>query len=54
MDILQRQGSYPIPPGASEILGVEFSGVVVELGEDGGQRWKVGDEVIGLASGVSS
>ena len=55
MDISQREGTYPLPPGASDILGVEFSGTVAELGEgSSGQRWKVGDEVIGLASGVSN
>ena len=51
MDISQREGKYPAPPGASEILGVEFSGHVTEIGE-GVQHWKVGDEVIGLAGGV--
>jgi NADPH:quinone reductase-like Zn-dependent oxidoreductase len=53
MDISQREGGYPPPPGASDILGVEFSGIVAELREGSGQRWKVGDEVIGLAGGVS-
>ncbi|CAG8729497.1 9438_t:CDS:2 [Acaulospora colombiana] len=52
MDILQREGQYPVPPGASQILGVEFSGIVEELGPDTG-KWKVGDEVLGLATGVS-
>ena len=52
MDIMQRNGGYPVPPGASEILGVEFSGIVSELGVGCGKRWKIGDEVIGLASGV--
>lgn len=32
MDILQREGKYPLPPGTSEILGVEFSGVVEAVG----------------------
>lgn len=52
MDLYQRQGGYPVPPGASSILGVEFSGSVAELGE-GVTRWAVGDEVFGLAGGVS-
>jgi NADPH:quinone reductase-like Zn-dependent oxidoreductase len=52
MDLHQRLGGYPAPPGASSILGVEFSGHVVELGE-GVTRWAVGDEVFGLAGGVS-
>ncbi|KAJ8591112.1 quinone oxidoreductase putative [Rhizopogon salebrosus TDB-379] len=50
MDLHQRLGGYPAPPGASSILGVEFSGHVVELGE-GVTRWAVGDEVFGLAGG---
>lgn len=53
MDIIQREGHYPLPPGAPETLGVEFSGTVAELGDGCGQLWKAGDEVIGLASGVS-
>lgn len=48
----QREGQYPLPPGASTILGVEFSGTVAELG-DGATEFKVGDEVLGLTSGVS-
>ena len=54
MDIYQRNGGYALPPGAPDTLGVEFSGIVAELGESCGQRWKVGDEVFGLASGVSA
>ena len=53
MDISQRNGNYPPPPGAPDTLGVEFSGIITELGEGAGKRWKVGDEVIGLAGGVS-
>ena len=48
MDIMQRQGLYPLPPGAPEILGVEFSGEVVDGGKS---SWKEGDEVFGLAYG---
>jgi len=51
MDILQRKGGYPLPPGASTVLGVEFSGHISELGP-GVTEWKVNDEVFGLASGV--
>ncbi|KAH8727880.1 hypothetical protein GQ44DRAFT_769939 [Phaeosphaeriaceae sp. PMI808] len=53
MDLLQRAGQYPVPPGASKILGVEFSGIITELGEEGGGKegFKVGDEVFGLAYG---
>jgi len=42
MDIMQRQGKYPLPPGASPIIGVEFSGTIEETGES---DYKVGDEV---------
>lgn len=53
MDLLQREGQYPVPPGASKILGVEFSGTIEELGEEGGGKegFKKGDEVFGLAYG---
>jgi putative PIG3 family NAD(P)H quinone oxidoreductase len=49
-DLLQRQGMYPPPPGASPILGLECSGVVAELGE-GVQQWQVGDRVMALLAG---
>ena len=49
-DLLQRQGNYPVPPGASEILGLECSGIVSEVGE-GVTGWTVGDEVCALLSG---
>ena len=49
-DLLQRQGMYPPPPGASPILGLECSGVVAELGE-GVQQWRVGDRVMALLAG---
>ena len=52
MDIYQREGNYPVPKGASTILGVEFSGVVVEVGAGVSQR-KVGEEVFGITGGVS-
>jgi NADPH:quinone reductase-like Zn-dependent oxidoreductase len=51
MDISQREGNYPPPPGSSEILGVEFSGTIHTLGPNV-TGWKVGDEVLGLAGGV--
>ena len=44
-DLMQRQGVYPPPPGASEILGLECSGVISELGE-GVHGWRVGDRVL--------
>lgn len=49
-DLLQRQGHYPPPPGASEILGLECSGVVSEIGE-GVEGWRIGDEVCALLAG---
>lgn len=53
MDLLQREGKYPVPAGASKILGVEFSGTIAELSAEGGGRenFKQGDEVFGLAYG---
>jgi NADPH:quinone reductase-like Zn-dependent oxidoreductase len=48
MDILQREGQYPLPPGASPILGVEFSGTVADAGNS---SFKNGEEVFGLATG---
>ncbi|WP_328859240.1 NAD(P)H-quinone oxidoreductase [Williamsia herbipolensis] len=49
-DLMQRQGLYPPPPGASEILGLEVSGTVAELGE-GVTDLAVGDEVCALLAG---
>jgi putative PIG3 family NAD(P)H quinone oxidoreductase len=49
-DLLQRQGHYPPPPGASEIMGLECSGTVAALGE-GVTGFAVGDEVCALLAG---
>jgi putative PIG3 family NAD(P)H quinone oxidoreductase len=49
-DILQRQGHYPPPPGASPLLGLECSGTVTGLGADV-TRWKLGDTVCALLAG---
>ncbi|AEF88669.1 NAD(P)H quinone oxidoreductase, PIG3 family [Delftia sp. Cs1-4] len=50
-DVLQREGLYPMPPGApAEVPGLEASGVVVAVGPDVA-RWKVGDEVCALLIG---
>lgn len=54
MDLLQREGYYPVPPQAPKTLGVEFSGVIESLGKDADAQYKVGDEVFGLAYGGSS
>ena len=52
MDLIQREGGYPITPGMTEILGVEFSGTIAEVGVGCKPLWKLGDEVVGLAVGV--
>jgi putative PIG3 family NAD(P)H quinone oxidoreductase len=49
-DLLQRQGFYPPPPGASDVLGLECSGVISEVGP-GVTGWAVGDEVCALLAG---
>ncbi len=49
-DILQRQGRYPAPPGAPDILGLEVAGEVDQVG-DGVSRWSVGDRVCALLGG---
>ena len=49
-DLLQRQGFYPPPPGASDVIGLECSGTVAALGE-GVEGWAVGDEVCALLAG---
>ncbi|NYJ03372.1 putative PIG3 family NAD(P)H quinone oxidoreductase [Nocardioides thalensis] len=49
-DLLQRQGFYPPPPGASDVIGLECSGTVAAVG-DGVTGWSVGDEVCALLAG---
>jgi putative PIG3 family NAD(P)H quinone oxidoreductase len=49
-DLLQRQGFYPPPAGASAILGLECAGEVVEVGS-GVERWSTGDRVMALLPG---
>lgn len=49
-DVLQRQGAYPAPPGASDLLGLEVAGTVAAVG-DGVTTWSVGDEVCALTPG---
>jgi len=49
-DVAQRSGSYPPPPGASPILGLEVAGEVVAVGE-GAQGFSIGDKVCALANG---
>ncbi|HTQ17384.1 NAD(P)H-quinone oxidoreductase [Mycobacterium sp.] len=49
-DAMQRMGLYPPPPGASEIPGLEVSGVVAEVGA-GIEDWAPGDAVCALMAG---
>src|SRR5688572_15303008 len=49
-DVMQRQGWYPAPPGASDIPGLEVSGTIEEVGAEVSQ-WRVGDHVCALVSG---
>jgi putative PIG3 family NAD(P)H quinone oxidoreductase len=49
-DVMQRQGHYPPPPGASDVLGLECSGVVSAVGPDV-EGWAVDDEVCALLAG---
>ncbi|RMC65205.1 NAD(P)H-quinone oxidoreductase [Sinorhizobium meliloti] len=46
-DVMQRQGNYPPPPGASDILGLELAGVIESLGS-GVRRFKPGNRVMAL------
>jgi len=50
-DLMQRQGNYPPPPGASPILGMEVSGHIAGLGPGTSSRWRVGDAVCALLGG---
>jgi NADPH2:quinone reductase len=49
-DILQRSGSYPPPPGASDLPGLEVAGEIAALGE-GASKYQLGDKVMSLVSG---
>jgi putative PIG3 family NAD(P)H quinone oxidoreductase len=49
-DLLQAAGKYPPPPVASEILGLEVSGVIADVGERVDQ-WEVGQQVCALLAG---
>ena len=49
-DMMQRRGLYPPPPGATDIPGLEFAGVVEELGE-GATRFARRDRVMGITAG---
>ncbi len=49
-DVFQRQGKYPPPPGASDVLGMEVAGTVTRLGTSV-KDWQAGDAVCALVSG---
>src|SRR5918993_228445 len=49
-DVIQRQGGYPPPPGAPDILGLEIAGEVVATGPSAG-RFSIGDPVMALLPG---
>ena len=49
-DVLQRQGLYPVPPGASQLPGLEIAGEVVATGK-AVSRWSTGDTVMALTHG---
>lgn len=49
-DVLQRMGHYPVPPGASDLPGLEVAGTIVG-GDLQGSRWQLGDQVCALVAG---
>ena len=49
-DLLQRQGHYQLPPGVSEIPGLEASGTIAEVGEEV-SNWEVDDPCVALLTG---
>ena len=51
MDLLQAAGKYPVPAGASEVLGVEVSGTIVAFGEGCISGFEMNESVMALISG---
>ena len=49
-DCLQRAGTYPVPKNSSQMLGLEVSGIIIDVGENVSD-WSLGDEVCALTSG---
>ena len=49
-DVLQRLGHYPVPPGASDLPGLELAGTIID-GDLAGTEFKLGDAVCALVSG---
>jgi tumor protein p53-inducible protein 3 len=50
-DILQREGKYPPPPGASELMGLEAAGEIYDTGDEVPGEWQAGDLVMCLLAG---
>ena len=52
-DLMQREGDYPPPPGCPDWMGLEISGVIVQMGEEAKAKsnWKIGDKVCALLGG---
>ncbi|MBQ6998812.1 MAG: NAD(P)H-quinone oxidoreductase [Clostridia bacterium] len=52
-DLMQREGDYPPPPGCPEWMGLEISGIIVEIGKEAKEKsnWKIGDKVCALLGG---
>ncbi len=52
-DLMQREGDYPPPPGCPEWMGLEISGVIVDMGEEAREKSdrKIGDKVCALLGG---
>lgn len=52
-DLMQRDGDYPPPPGCPEWMGLEISGVIIEMGEEAKEKSnrKIGDKVCALLGG---
>lgn len=51
MDLLQAAGKYPVPAGASEVLGVEVSGTIVAMGDGCTLGFEINESVMALISG---
>src|SRR5436309_2594118 len=49
-DVMQRQGKYPPPAGASDIPGLDVAGTVEKVGE-GASKWEAGDPVCAILTG---
>ena len=49
-DLLQRRGFYPPPPGAPDVLGLDFAGTIVQIGEGVSGR-QTGDRAFGIVAG---